>query len=304
MPIDKVEKIWFNGKLLPWAEAKIHLLSHALHYGTGVFEGIRAYATPNGVAVFRLTDHMKRFEKSASIYYMDLPFSVEDMVRAVKDVVRVNKLQSGYIRPIAFRGYGEMGLFPLKAPVDVGVAAWPWGTYLGEKGIEHGVRAKISSFRRNDPNVIPPAAKATGQYLNSILAKIEVSRAGYDEAILLNDRGQVADGSGENVFVVKNGRLITPPTSAGALDGITRDSIIRIAGDFGLRVSEEPLVRTDLFLADEAFFTGTAAEIVPIRDVDEHVIGEPGPITKKLQAKFFAVVKGEDTSYPDWVEAV
>ena len=304
MAIPKVGKIWFNGKLVGWDEAKIHLLSHALHYGTGVFEGIRAYETKRGAAIFRLTDHMKRLARSAQVYFMSLPYNLDELVRAAKEVVRANNLESGYIRPIAFRGYGEMGLYPLKAPINVAVAIWPWGTYLGDDGIKHGVRAKISSFRRNDPNVIPPAAKASGQYLNSILAKIEVTKSGYDEAVLLNSQGYVADGSGENIFMVKNGNIFTPPTSAGALEGITRDSIMKIAEEFALSVTEKNLVRSDLYLADEAFFTGTAAEIVPIREIDEHELGEPGEITKKLQEKFFRVVKGEEKAYFDWLEFV
>ena len=304
MAIPKVGKIWFNGKLVGWDEAQIHLLSHALHYGTGVFEGIRAYETKRGAAIFRLTDHMKRLARSAQVYFMSLPYNLDELVRAAKEVVRANNLESGYIRPIAFRGYGEMGLYPLKAPINVAVAVWPWGTYLGDDGIKHGVRAKISSFRRNDPNVIPPAAKASGQYLNSILAKIEVTKSGYDEAVLLNSQGYVADGSGENIFMVKNGNIFTPPTSAGALEGITRDSIMKIAEEFALSVTEKNLVRSDLYLADEAFFTGTAAEIVPIREIDEHELGEPGEITKKLQEKFFRVVKGEEKAYFDWLEFV
>ncbi len=304
MPIPEVDKIWMDGELVDWKEAKVHLLSHSLHYGSGVFEGIRAYETPRGAAVFRLTDHLKRLFRSAAIYRMEIPYSLEELVEATKVVIRANGLKSCYIRPIAFRGYGEMGLHPLGAPVNVAIAVWPWGAYLGEEGIRHGVRAKISSFRRNDPNAIPPAAKATGQYLNSILAKMEVTEAGYDEAILLNQHGYVADGAGENVFVVRNGFLYTPPTSSGALEGITRDSVIRIAEDFEIPFREKDLVRTDLYHADEAFFTGTAAEIVPIREVDDRLIGEPGPITRRIQEKFFAIVKGRDGNYDHWLEYV
>jgi len=293
-----------DGQLVDWDDAKIHILTHSLHYGSGVFEGIRAYQTKEGIAVFRLTDHIKRLFRSAKIYRMEIPFTISEIVEATKETIRANKVESCYIRPIAFRGYGEMGLYPLNAPVNVSIAIWPWGTYLGEEGIEHGVRVKISSFRRNEPNVIPPAAKATGQYLNSILAKIEVVSAGYDEAILLNQAGFVADGSGENVFVIRNGIISTPPTSAGALEGITRDSIIKIAQDLGYPVAERNLVRTDLYLADEVFFTGTAAEVVPIREIDDRLIGEPGPITRKLQEIFFAVVKGEEEKYLEWLEFV
>ncbi|MDY6795252.1 MAG: branched-chain amino acid transaminase [Actinomycetota bacterium] len=304
MPIQEVEKIWMDGELLEWSQARIHLLSHSLHYGSGVFEGIRAYETPRGAAVFRLSDHIKRLFRSAAIYRMEMPVTVEEIVEAVKVVIRANGLKSCYIRPIAFRGYGEMGLNPMTAPVNVAVAVWPWGTYLGEEGLEHGVRAKVSSFRRNEANTIPTAAKACGQYLNSILAKVEVSEAGYDEAVLLNMHGHLADGAGENIFVIKNGALLTPPTSSGALEGITRDSIMRIAEDFEIPCREKDMLRTDLYLADEAFFTGTAAEIAPIREIDDRVIGEPGPITRRLQKKFFAIVNGEEKDYEDWLEYV
>ncbi|OFW67219.1 MAG: branched-chain-amino-acid transaminase, partial [Actinobacteria bacterium RBG_19FT_COMBO_54_7] len=216
MPIPEVDKIWMDGELVDWKEAKVHILTHSLHYGSGVFEGIRAYETPKGAAVFRLTDHMKRLFRSAHIYHMEIPFSLDELVEATKVVIRANGLKSCYIRPIAFRGYGEMGLHPLGAPVNVAIAVWPWGAYLGEEGIEHGVRAKVSSFRRNEANSIPTAAKATGQYLNSILAKMEVIEAGYDEAVLLNMHGHIADGAGENIFVARHGSLYTPPTSSGA----------------------------------------------------------------------------------------
>lgn len=304
MPIQEVEKIWMDGELVDWSEAKVHLLSHSLHYGSGVFEGIRAYETSRGAAVFRLTDHLKRLFRSASVYRMPIPFSLEELVEATKVVIRANGLKSCYIRPIAFRGYGEMGLHPMAAPVNVAIAVWPWGAYLGEEGIKNGVRAKVSSFRRNEPNSIPIAAKATGQYLNSILAKMEVTEAGYDEAILLNQHGYVADGAGENVFVVRNGFLYTPPTSSGALEGITRDSVMRIAEEFEIPCREKDLVRTDLYTADEAFFTGTAAEIVPIREVDDRPIGEPGPITRRIQEKFFRIVKGQDKDFEHWLEYV
>ena len=304
MPIPEVEKIWMDGELVDWKDAKIHLLSHSLHYGSGVFEGIRAYETPRGAAVFRLTDHVRRLFRSAAIYRKPIPFSLEELVEATKMVIRANGLKSCYIRPIAFRGDGEMGLHPLAAPVNVAIAVWPWGAYLGEEGIKNGVRAKVSSFRRNDANTIPTAAKATGQYLNSILAKMEVVEAGYDEAILLNLHGQVADGAGENVFVVRNGVVFTPPTSAGALEGITRDSVMRIAEDMDIPCREKDLVRTDLYIADEAFFTGTAAEVVPIKEIDDREIGDPGPITRRIQDKFFEVVAGKDKAYEHWLEYV
>lgn len=304
MPIPKVEKIWMNGKLIAWKEAKVHLLTHALHYGSGVFEGIRAYETDSGAAIFRLNDHLKRLERSARIYFMKIPYSIEEMTRAIKRLIGANRLKSCYIRPIVYRGYGEMGLHPLDAPIDVAIAVWPWGAYLGEEGIKRGVRVKISSFRRMDPNTIPPNAKATGQYLNSILAKIEVVQAGYDEAILLNTLGFVSDGPGENIFIVREKKLFTPPISAGVLEGITRDSVMKIAHDLDLEVSERNLVRSDLYTADEVFFTGTAAEIVPIREIDNRKIGRPGPITKLLQEKFYSIIKGEEERYKSWLEFV
>lgn len=304
MALQTVDKIWMDGQLVKWEDAKIHVLTHCLHYGSGVFEGIRAYRTGDGPAIFRLTDHIKRLFRSAQIYRMEIPYTVDELIEATKETIRVNKVKSCYIRPIAFRGYGGMGLYPMEVPVNVSIAVWPWGAYLGEIGIKKGVRVKISSFRRNDPNAIPPAAKACGQYLNSILAKIEVVAAGYEEAILLNSEGLVSDGSGENVFIVKNNELITPPIYTGALEGITRDSIIEIARDNGLDVTERELVRTDLYLADEVFFTGTAAEIVPIREIDDRVIGDPGPITTKLQKIFFDTVKGENKKYEHWMEHV
>lgn len=304
MPITKVEKIWLNGKLVDWDEAKIHVLTHALHYGSGVFEGIRAYETADGPAVFRLTDHIERLFASAKIYLMPIPYTVEELVEATKEIVRANKLKSCYIRPIAFRGYGEMGLNPLKAPVDVAIAVWPWGAYLGEEGTKSGIRAMISSFRRIEPNSLPPAAKATGQYINSILAKIEAVYSEYDEAILLDSRGFVSEGTGENIFVVKNGVVHTPSTASSILVGITRDTVFELAKAMGIAIVERDLVRSDLFLADEVFFTGTAAEIVPIREVDRRVIGEPGPITRALQERYHAVVRGEDVRFAHWLERV
>ncbi len=304
MAIPEVEKIWMDGELVNWKDAKIHVLTHALHYGSGVFEGIRAYKNGNGPAIFRLTEHIKRLYRSADIYKMKIPYKLKELIEATKEVVKANKLDSCYIRPLAFRGYGGMGLYPEGIPVQVIIAAWPWGAYLGDDGIKNGVRVKISSFRRNDPNAIPPAAKASGQYLNSILAKIEVISADYDEAVLLNSHGNVADGSGENIFVVKNSVIHTPPTSAGALEGITRDSIIQIAKDKKYEVIERDLVRTDLYMADEIFFTGTAAEVVPIREIDDRKIGTPGPVTKDLQDTFFKTIKGKEAKYKDWLEQV
>lgn len=306
MPITEVEKIWFDGELVDWREAKIHVLSHALHYGSGVFEGIRAYETARGPAVWHLEEHLKRLFRSAKLYHMELPYSIEALTEATKQVIRANGLSACYIRPLAIRGYGEMGVNPLHAPVNVIIAVWPWGAYLGEEALERGVRIKISSWRRNSQNALPAAAKATGQYINSVLAKVESLKAGYDEAIMLNEAGQVTDGSGENVFIVRDGVLVTPPTQAGCLDGITRASVIRMARDLGYEVREEFLVRTDLYNADEAFFTGTAAEITPIREVDDRVIGEGhrGPITKELQGVFFAATRGENERYAHWLTYV
>ena len=306
MPISEVEKIWFDGRLVDWHEAKIHVLSHALHYGTGVFEGIRAYETDRGPAVWHLEEHLKRLFRSAKLYHMEIPFSLEAITESTKGVISANGLRSCYIRPLVIRGYGEMGVNPLHAPVNVIIAVWPWGAYLGEDALEQGVRIKISSWRRNSQNSLPAAAKATGQYINSVLAKVESLKAGYDEAIMLNEQGMITDGSGENVFVVRDRVLTTPPIQAGCLDGITRASVMTIARDLGYEVREENLVRTDLYNADECFFTGTAAEITPIREVDDRVVGEGhrGSITKELQGAFFAATKGETERYADWLTYV
>jgi len=306
VPIAEVETIWMNGELVPWHEAKVHVLSHALHYGSGVFEGIRAYETSRGAAVWHLEAHLGRMYDSAAIYYMELPYSKDELVQATKDVIRANDLPACYIRPIAFRGYGEIGVNPLANPVDVSIAVWPWGAYLGEEALEQGVRVKISSWKRHDQNSLPSAAKATGGYLVSILAKIDSLKSGYDEAVLLNHEGHVGEGSGENLFVVKDGDLFTPPTGDGCLEGITRNSVMTMARDLGYAVHERSLVRTDLYLADELFFTGTAAEITPIREVDDRTVGEGrrGPVTKSLQDAFFAATKGDDPRYAGWLTYV
>ncbi len=306
MPIEPVAKIWMDGKLVDWEDATIHVLTHGLHYGSGAFEGVRAYQTDRGPAVFRLQDHISRLFRSAHVYRMEIPFSQDELLRGVIDTVRENGLQACYIRPLVYRGYGEMGLNPLPAPVNVSIAAWTWGLYLGEESLESGVRVKISSWKRLDHNTLPPGVKATGQYLNSSLAKIEALQAGYDEAILLNHAGYVTDGSGENVFVVKDDVLHTPPFQAGCLDGITRDSIMVLARDLGYEVVERNLSRLDLYTADEAFFTGTAAEIAPIRDVDDRSVGANGrgPVTKDLQDAFFSAVRGQDERYRNWLTYV
>jgi branched-chain amino acid aminotransferase len=306
VPIAEVETIWMNGELVPWHEAKVHVLSHALHYGSGVFEGIRAYETSRGPAVWHLEAHLDRMYDSASIYFMEIPYTRDQLVQATKDVIRANDLPACYIRPIAFRGYGEIGVNPLANPVDVSIAAWPWGAYLGEDALEQGVRVKVSSWKRHDQNSLPSSAKATGGYLVSILAKIDSLKSGYDEAVLLNHEGHVGEGSGENIFVVKDGDLFTPPTGDGCLAGVTRNSVMTMARDLGYTMTERSLVRTDLYLADEVFFTGTAAEITPIREVDDRAVGEGrrGPVTKSLQDAFFAATKGDDPRYADWLTYV
>jgi branched-chain amino acid aminotransferase len=306
MPITPTEKIWMDGKLVDWDQAHIHVLTHTLHYGCGVFDSMRAYSTSAGPAVFRLTDHIKRLLDSARILLIDVPFSQAELVEATKETVRVNGLDACYIRPIVYLGYGEMGLNPLLSPVQVAIAVWPWGAYLGEEGLRAGVRVKVSSWHRHDPNILPPAAKATANYLNSSLAKVEALKAGYDEAVLLSPQGYVSEGTGENLFIFRGGRLLTPPPSAGALEGLTQDAVMTIARDLGYEVATENLLRSDLYTADEAFLTGTAAEVVPIRSVDDRPVGsgEPGPVTRHLQETFFATVRGEVDRYKDWLEHV
>jgi branched-chain amino acid aminotransferase len=304
MALPKVDKIWMDGSLVGWDEAQVHVLTHALHYGSGVFEGIRCYETADGPAVFRLVEHMERFDRSARMIMMELPYSVDDMVEAVKTTIMENGLAECYIRPLAFRGYGAMGLDPTPAPINVVVAAWPWGTYLGDEALEHGMDVGVSSWRSRGSNAHPPSIKATANYLNSSLARMEANKHGYAEAILLNEAGTVAEGTGENIFVVRHGVIHTPPVSDGILEGITRDSVMRIARDKGIEVAERSLVRTDLYQADELFMCGSAAEITPVRSVDGRVIGEPGPITKDIQATYFRAVKGEEPAYEEWLDRV
>ena len=304
MPIDKVEKIWMDGELVNWDDANVHILTHTLHYGCGVFEGVRAYHTDRGAAVFRLRDHIDRLFNSAKIFMIDIPFGADELIDATRELVAVNDLDSCYIRPIAYLGYGEMGLNPLPCPVNVSIAAWPWGPYLGDEGLKNGVRMKVSSWKRHDPNAMPPAAKGTGMYINSSMAKVEALNAGYDEAILLSPQGHVSECTGENIFMVKGGTIYTPPVSAGALEGITQDSIRVIAADLGFDYEVAHLLRSDLYTADEGFLSGTAAEIVPIRSVDDRDLGEPGPITRALQDTYFAAVRGEDDRYKDWLDHV
>jgi branched-chain amino acid aminotransferase len=304
MPIEPVRKIWMNGNFVDWRDATVHILTHALHYGTGIFEGIRCYETPHGPAVFRLRDHLTRMKRSGIIFLCELPYSTEELRRAVHDLIRINELSSCYVRPIAYRGYGEIGLNPEHSPIDVAIAVWKWGTYLGEDALANGIRMTVSSWRRHDPNIIPPQAKVTGGYVNSSMAKLEAVHAGYDEAIMLNPSGFISEATGENLFIVKDGELLTPPLSAGPLPGVTRDSVIKIAADMGMPVFERTLTRSDLYTAEEMFCVGTAAEVTPVREVDERIIGEPGPITQAIQQKYFAIVKGEDEKYFDWLDFV
>ncbi|HVL99176.1 MAG TPA: branched-chain amino acid transaminase [Egibacteraceae bacterium] len=304
MPIPSVDKIWMDGDLVDWEDAQVHILTPTLHYGWGVFEGIRAYATHRGPAIFQHRRHMERLHRSARILQMEVPFGVDELMEATRELIRVNDVESCYIRPLVYLGYGEMGLNPLPSPVRVSIAIWPWGTYLGDEGLQNGVRAKVSSWVRIGTNMIPTGTKACGVYINSSLAKVEALKAGYDEAILLNEHGHVAEGSGENVFVVRDGTLLTPPLAEGVLRGITRDSVIELATDLDIPFSETTLLRQDLYLADEAFYTGTAAEVVPIRSVDDRDIGAPGPVTKQLQDLFFDVVKGKNDRYKHMVDYV
>jgi branched-chain amino acid aminotransferase len=297
-------KIWMNGELVDWGDAKVHVGAHGLHYGSGVFEGIRAYDTPKGTAVFRLTDHLARLHNSAKLLYMELPYSVDELHSASMELLGVNGLPEAYLRPIAFYGYGELGVYPGENPVDVVIMSWPWGAYLGEDALERGVSAKVSSWKRVGPNTIPHVSKATGIYLNSMLAVLEAQKAGYEEAILLTDDGYVADGSGENIFVVTNGEIFTPDLSASILPGITRDSVIQIAQDLGHSVTEKTLIRSDLHLADEIFMCGTAAEVTPVRAVDDHEVGAPGPVTKEIQTAYLDTVKGKSERWSQWLEYV
>jgi branched-chain amino acid aminotransferase len=297
----ETEKIWMNGELVDWADARVHVGSHGLHYGSGVFEGIRAYETPKGSAVFRLTDHLKRLDNSARLLHMELPYSIEELRAACHQLIAVNGLPECYLRPIAFYGYGELGVSAVGNPIDVVIMSWPWGAYLGADGLKNGITAKISSWERIGPNVIPHVAKATGVYLNSMLAVTEANRAGYDEAILLTAEGFVADGSGENVFIVSGGELYTPDLSTSILPGITRDTVIQIAQDLGYTVHQKSLIRSDLYLADEAFMTGTAAEVTPLRAVDDVEIGV-GPITLEIQEAYLDTARGRSERWAQWLE--
>ena len=304
--MNQSELIWHNGEFVAWEDAKVHVLTHGLHYGTGVFEGIRCYETERGPAIFRHHDHLDRLERSAKLYYMDVPYSIEQLRLATHELVTRNELSSCYIRPIVFRGYGQMGLNPVDAPVDVAIATWEWGAYLGEAGKAEGIRAKVSSWERISPRSLIPHAKASGQYLNSVLAKIESLKAGYDEAILLDDHGHVCEGSGENIYVVRDGVIITPPQTASILDGISRRAVLQIARDLGYPTLERDIARAELYMADEVFLTGTAAELVPVREVDDHAIGggKPGEVTLVLQRAFDDALHGRSERYDEWLDYV
>jgi len=304
--VNTADLIWANGELVAWEDAKVHVLTHALHYGTGVFEGIRAYETEQGPAIFRHREHLERLEKSARLYYMDVPYSLDELREATHELIARNGLRSCYIRPLVVRGYGEMGLNPLENPVEVYIAAWEWGAYLGEEGKANGVRAKTSSYRRISPESLIPHSKASGQYLNSVLAKVEATKAGYDEAILLDHKGVVCEGAGENVFVIRDGVITTPGHTSSILDGINRRSVIEIATDLGYTVVERELARAELPLADEVFLTGTAAELTPLREIDDIPIGDgvPGPITREIQGMFDDALHGRTPQYADWLDLV
>jgi branched-chain amino acid aminotransferase len=302
--MEKVDLIWKNGEFVRWEDAHVHVLSHGLHYGTGVFEGIRCYETERGPAVFRNRDHLARLQKSAELYYMPLPYTPEELRLAMHELIVRNELKSCYIRPLAFRGYGEMGLYAKGAPIDVIIAVWPWGAYLGEESGGKGIRAKVSSWRRISHASSIPHAKASGGYLNSILAKTESANAGYDEAILLDERGFVCEGSGENIFLVREGEIVTPPHVAAILDGINRKSVIQIARDLGYTVVERDIARSELYLAEEVFLTGTAAELVPVREIDDHELGGPGEVTRHVQGKFEDALNGRAEEYREWLDYV
>lgn len=304
MPIQPVDKIWMNGNLVDWDDATVHVLTHALHYGSGVFEGVRCYDTERGPAVFRLRDHYERLHRSGRVFQMEIPYSVDDLLSGTFDVIKANELKECYIRPLAYRGFGgEMGVNPAANPVDVSIAVWAWGAYLGEEAITKGVRVTVSSWRRSDPNNIPPNAKTTGAYINASMAKLEATQAGFDEALMLNPGGRVAEATGQNLFMVKNGELLTPPLVDGPLPGITRESVMQIARDNGISLYETSLTRADLYTAEELFLTGSATEVIPICEVDGRRY-ECGPITQTIQQTYSAIVRGQDQKYVDWLDFI
>jgi branched-chain amino acid aminotransferase len=305
MPVKPTSKVWMDGRMVDWEKATVHVLTHSLHYGTGAFEGIRCYATRRGPGVFRLREHTQRLVNSCKVLLIPLPYELDELIEATLDVVRANDASDGiYLRPLVYLGYGEMGVNPAPAPVNVAIAAWPWGAYLGDEGMQKGVSVRVSSWRRHGPNVLPSTAKSTGGYLNSALAKLEAVNSGYDEAIMLGHDENVSEGTGQNVFVVRDGVIFTPvPSQSSALPGVTQDSVITIARDLGYEVRLEALVRTDLYLADEMFFTGTAAEVTPVRALDDRAIGDGtrGPVTAEIQAAYLAAARGENDKYAHWL---
>lgn len=303
--IKKTKKIWMDGKFVNWGDANVHILTHTLHYGLGVFEGIRCYETKSGPAIFRLREHVERLFNSAHIFMIDIPYSKKEIEDAIIETVKINKIKECYIRPIVYIGYGVMGLYPKGNPINVAISVWPWGAYLGDEGLEKGIRVKVSSFIRNHVNSQMSRGKVCGYYVNSQLAKKEAISCGYDEALLLDTEGYVSEGSGENIFIVRDRILKTTPLTS-ILEGITRKSIIKTANDEGIEIAEERFTRDELYIADEAFFTGTAAEITPIREVDGRTIGngKPGEITKKLQSLFFDIVRGKNKKYESWLTRV
>jgi branched-chain amino acid aminotransferase len=302
--VNTADQIWLNGEFVAWEDAKVHVLTHAIHYGTGVFEGIRAYETERGTAIFRHQDHLDRLENSAKLYYMDLPYPKEQIREATHELIASSGFKSCYIRPLVYRGYGPMGLNPLENPVEAMVAVWEWGAYLGEEGQRNGVRARVSSYRRISSDSLIPHAKASGQYLNSVLAKIESLKSGYEEAILLDDKGNVCEGTGENIFVVKGGVVYTPPQTAAILDGINRRTCVQIARDLGYAVVERDIARAEVALADEVFLTGTACELTPLREIDDIEIGPPGPVTREIQGVFDDALHGRAPQYAEWLDLV
>ncbi len=304
MPITPTPKIWMNGSLVDWDQAQVHVLTHTLHYGTGVFEGIRAYETANGPAVFRLTEHIERLHNSARILMMPMPYSVDELIAATKETVASTGLDSCYVRPLAYYGYGEMGLATGSCTTDVAIACWPWGAYLGDDALSVGVKMKISSWQRHDHNIMPPAAKTTGNYVNSTLAKMEALQAGYDEGIMLNRQGLVSECTGENIFVVRGDRVITPPLASGALEGITQHTVMTIMADMGIEVTIGDIARSDLYIADEIFLCGTAAEVASVNSVDDRPVPCPGPITTAVAEAYGKAVRGEDERYAHWCETV
>ncbi len=306
MAFDESGKIWFNGKIVDWKDANLHVLSHVVHYGSSVFEGIRCYNTEKGPAIFRLREHVQRLINSGKIYRMDIPYSVDEICKAIIDTVKINDLKQCYIRPVAFRGYGELGVYPMNCPVETVIAVWPWGKYLGEEAIEKGVEVGVSSWRRMAPDTMPNMAKAGSNYMNSQLAKMESITNGYDEGIMLDYQGMVSEGSGENIFVVLDGVIYTPPISSSLLSGLTRDAVITLADEMDLEVRQEPIPREMLYISDEVFLTGTAAEVTPVRSVDKIIVGTGfrGDITRKIQNAFFEVVNGENENYNKWLTLI